>query len=249
MAELLGQVAGAAAHDVRTLAEHLLAAARRPSAPAPAGPAPEEGLSERELEVLQLLATELRSVSPAAARASLLRDLRRVGKLADDQAVARLGETRRLLEVARDNQLSATDRALLLLVLRALLVLLLLVLIMRLRLHAFVALVLVSLLTAIAAGIPLAKVVPTMLQGFGATLATVALLVFLLTRVEAAYKTVTGQETARRTAPWLRSMRGERPELAEQQGLTGFEKGLTAAVVLGVVVFEGWFFLFAGSSI
>ena len=56
-------------------------------------------------------------------------------------------------------------------------VLLLLVLIMRLRLHAFVALVLVSLLTAIAAGIPLAKVVPTMLQGFGATLATVALLV------------------------------------------------------------------------
>jgi hypothetical protein len=79
--------------------------------------------------------------------------------------------------------------------------------------------------------------------------ASVALLVFLLTRVEAAYKTVTGQETARRTSPWLRSMRGERPELASQQGLTGFEKGLTAAVVLGVVVFEGWFFLFAGSSI
>jgi len=59
MAELLGQVAGAAADDVRTLAEQLLAAARRPSRPAPAGPAPEEGLSERELEVLRLLATEL----------------------------------------------------------------------------------------------------------------------------------------------------------------------------------------------
>ena len=55
MAELLRQVA--AAHDGRTHAEHLLAAAQRP--PAPAGPAAEEGLSERELEVLRLLATEL----------------------------------------------------------------------------------------------------------------------------------------------------------------------------------------------
>jgi hypothetical protein len=77
----------------------------------------------------------------------------------------------------------------------------------------------------------------------------VTLLVLALSRVEAAYKTVTGQETQRRTSPWLRSMRGERPELAHQQGLTGFEKGLAAAVVLGVVAFEGWFFFFAGSSI
>jgi LuxR family maltose regulon positive regulatory protein len=59
MAELLGQIARAAAPDVRTHAEHLLAAAQRPSAPAPSGPATEEGLSERELEVLRLLATEL----------------------------------------------------------------------------------------------------------------------------------------------------------------------------------------------
>jgi hypothetical protein len=79
--------------------------------------------------------------------------------------------------------------------------------------------------------------------------ACVTLLVLALTRVEAAYKTVTGQETHRRTAPWLRSMRGERPELAQQEGLTGFEKGLAAAVVLGVIAFEGWFFFFAGSSI
>ena len=42
--------------------------------------------------------------------------------------------------------------------------------------------------------------------------ATVTLLVLALMRVEAAYKTVTGQETHRRTSPWLRSMRGERPE-------------------------------------
>jgi LuxR family maltose regulon positive regulatory protein len=59
MAELLRRVAHAAANDVRKHAEHLLAAAQRPSAPAPAGPASEEGLSERELEVLRLLATEL----------------------------------------------------------------------------------------------------------------------------------------------------------------------------------------------
>jgi hypothetical protein len=77
----------------------------------------------------------------------------------------------------------------------------------------------------------------------------VTLLVLALTRVEAAYKTVTGQETQRRTAPWLRSMRGESYELIHQQGLTGFEKGLAAAVVLGVIAFEGWFFFFAGSSI
>jgi hypothetical protein len=79
--------------------------------------------------------------------------------------------------------------------------------------------------------------------------ACVTLLVLALSRVEAAYKVVTNQETHRRTAPWLRSMRGERPELAHQQGLTGFEKGLAAAVVLGVIAFEAWFFFFAGSSI
>lgn len=56
--ELLGHVARTGVHDVRAHAEHLLAAAHRPSAPAPAGPV-EEGLSERELDVLRLLATEL----------------------------------------------------------------------------------------------------------------------------------------------------------------------------------------------
>jgi LuxR family maltose regulon positive regulatory protein len=57
MAELLGQLARAAEHDVRTHVEHLLATAQRPSAPA--SPASEQRLSERELEVLRLLATEL----------------------------------------------------------------------------------------------------------------------------------------------------------------------------------------------
>ncbi len=64
MAQLLAQLARAAAPDVRAHAEHLLAAAQRPSVPAPARPAAarparDEGLSDRELEVLRLLATEL----------------------------------------------------------------------------------------------------------------------------------------------------------------------------------------------
>ncbi|GAA4399744.1 GntP family permease [Fodinibacter luteus] len=58
-------------------------------------------------------------------------------------------------------------------------VVLLLFLIMTLKMHAFVALVLVSFLTAIVTKIPFPDVVPTMLSGFGATLATVALLVGL----------------------------------------------------------------------
>ncbi|WP_313351481.1 GntP family permease [Paracoccus sp. (in: a-proteobacteria)] len=56
-------------------------------------------------------------------------------------------------------------------------VLVLLILIMRFRLHAFVSLVLVSLMTAVVAGIPMAEVIPTLMLGFGSTLATVALLV------------------------------------------------------------------------
>ncbi len=56
---------------------------------------------------------------------------------------------------------------------------LLLFLIIKLKLHAFIALVLVSLLTALATRIPLTDVVPTMLEGFGGTLASVALLVGL----------------------------------------------------------------------
>ncbi|MBE2894635.1 GntP family permease [Spirabiliibacterium falconis] len=55
----------------------------------------------------------------------------------------------------------------------------LLILIMRFKIHAFVALTLVSLLTALATGIPINKVLPTLLQGFGNTLASVALLVGL----------------------------------------------------------------------
>jgi LuxR family maltose regulon positive regulatory protein len=57
--ELLGKLARADAHDVRARAEHLLAAAQRPPAPAPTGGGADDELSERERQVLRLLATEL----------------------------------------------------------------------------------------------------------------------------------------------------------------------------------------------
>ncbi|SOC49753.1 gluconate:H+ symporter, GntP family [Blastococcus aggregatus] len=66
-----------------------------------------------------------------------------------------------------------------LLLIAAVAVLVLLLLIIRLKLHAFVALVLVSLLTALAARVPLEDVVTTLTSGFGSTLASVALLVGL----------------------------------------------------------------------
>lgn len=56
---------------------------------------------------------------------------------------------------------------------------LLLVLIIRFRVHAFVALLIVSLLTALMTGIPVNKIIPTLMTGFGNTLASVALLVGL----------------------------------------------------------------------
>ncbi|ETA66249.1 gluconate transporter [Haloechinothrix halophila YIM 93223] len=56
---------------------------------------------------------------------------------------------------------------------------LLLVLIIGLRVHAFLALVTVSLLTAFAAGIPPADIIDTLSEGFSATLGSVALLVGL----------------------------------------------------------------------
>jgi gluconate:H+ symporter, GntP family len=56
---------------------------------------------------------------------------------------------------------------------------LLLFLIMKVRLHAFLSLIVVSLLTALATGISVADVVPTVVEGLGTTLGSVALLVAL----------------------------------------------------------------------
>ncbi|MGX5710361.1 GntP family permease [Brucella lupini] len=58
-------------------------------------------------------------------------------------------------------------------------VLLLLLLIIRFRVHAFVALIIVSLLTALATGIPAGNILTTITSAFGSTLGGVALLVGL----------------------------------------------------------------------
>ena len=58
-------------------------------------------------------------------------------------------------------------------------IVLILLRVIKFRIHAFVTLIIVSALTAIAAGIPIAGVVPTMIDGFGSTIASVALLVGL----------------------------------------------------------------------
>jgi len=64
-----------------------------------------------------------------------------------------------------------------LLVIAACAVALLLFLIIKVKLHAFIALVLVSVLTALAAGIPVADVPDALIYGFADTLGSVALLV------------------------------------------------------------------------
>lgn len=64
-----------------------------------------------------------------------------------------------------------------LLIIAALAVAVLLFLIITVKMHAFVALVLVSVLTALAAGIPVGKIPDAMMYGFADTLGSVALLV------------------------------------------------------------------------
>ena len=72
-----------------------------------------------------------------------------------------------------------------------------------------------------------------------------------LTRITAAYDEVTGRPAeARRTSPWLRSMRGEREELArERHGISGIERIVVISVVAAALVFEYWFFFLAGSPL
>jgi hypothetical protein len=128
----------------------------------------------------------------------------------------------------------------------------------RILLAAFTALLAVNLYT----GAPLLAVwVGSRVQGgtgltmttvgvvLGVLIAAVTVIVLGLQWAEAAYKRTTGEVQQRRTAPWMRSMRDERAEIAERRPLTSFEKVLVVCVVFAVVGFEAWFFLFAGSSI
>jgi hypothetical protein len=73
----------------------------------------------------------------------------------------------------------------------------------------------------------------------------------LLKLTMSAYQDATGtQPTVRTHAPWLRSMRGERPEHHTTGArISGAERIVVVSVIAAAVVFEVWFFFFSGSSI
>jgi len=71
------------------------------------------GSSDWQAELLELIVTQLRMISPPSARVVLLRELCRVGELEDVGSRGRLREIRRLLQISSDKQLSDSDRALL----------------------------------------------------------------------------------------------------------------------------------------
>ena len=92
----------------------------------------------------------------------------------------------------------------------------------------------------------------------GAFLAVIACLVLFsfllyqaLKRVVHAYHEATGTTpTVRSHAPWLRSMRDERPEHAGARAqVSAPEQILVVCVVLAALAFEIWFFFLSGSSI
>jgi hypothetical protein len=76
-------------------------------------------------------------------------------------------------------------------------------------------------------------------------------LALLLARVNAAYDSLAGRpQEARRTSPWLRSMRGEREtDVRRRYGVSMVEKVIVVSVVAAALAFEIWFFFFAGSSL
>ena len=95
---------------------------------------------------------------------------------------------------------------------------------------------------------------PTMAAVFVVVIALAAVslvLVWLLGHLNRLHERLTGQTaTVRQHTPWLRSMRGERPQYAGvAPTLTTLERILVAMVVVAFVAFEIWFFFFSASPI
>jgi hypothetical protein len=90
---------------------------------------------------------------------------------------------------------------------------------------------------------------------FAAVIGSLALFSFLLYQAlkyaSHAYREATGTlPTVRTHAPWLRSMRGERPEYeAARARVSGPEQIVVICVILAALAFEVWFFFLSGSSI
>lgn len=81
-------------------------------------------------------------------------------------------------------------------------------------------------------------------------LALVLALTALLGRINARYDRLTGRTHDRRVSPWMRSMRSEREAYArERQGTSAIERVVVYSVSVAVLVFNVWFFFFAGSPV
>ena len=81
--------------------------------------------------------------------------------------------------------------------------------------------------------------------------ATCLALLYALGELTVRYDEVTGRpRRTHRQAPWMRSMRGERPHpTLEEQRLRPVEYVLVAMVALCWGAFEVWFFFFSGSPL
>jgi hypothetical protein len=78
--------------------------------------------------------------------------------------------------------------------------------------------------------------------------ALVVALTVLLGRINARYDQLTGRVADRRVSPWMRSMRGEREDYARaRHGTSAIERVVVYSVSAAVLVFNVWFFFFAGS--
>jgi hypothetical protein len=81
-------------------------------------------------------------------------------------------------------------------------------------------------------------------------LALVLALVVLLSRINERYDRLIGRSAERRVAPWMRSMRSERDAYVQQrQGPSAIERIVVITVSVAVLVFNVWFFFFAGSPV
>ena len=102
------------------------------------------------------------------------------------------------------------------------------------------------------------RVAPASGTSMGAIVVVLAMLAIcvsglavLLTRINLAYDRLTGRDQGpRRPAPWLRSARAERTQLARKRvQMSPIERMVTFSVVAAVIAFEIWFFFFAHYSI
>src|SRR3954467_6930011 len=70
------------------------------------------------------------------------------------------------------------------------------------------------------------------MSAVGVVIGVLAVCVTLLlpppARAEAPNRALSGEPVSRRTAPWMRSLRDERPELAERRPLSGLRKAMVA---------------------